>query len=311
MTDSCPDEFHCCICRVTGHMAADYPYSWNRRSSVLRSDNSDTHLQQPSQLSATTAQSSQQSTERSEVISPEQFSQSSDESTQPCQPASKSSESLQLSSDSQSLLSSQQSSLSTQLSQPLSKSCGVDSQALSSQQSLQSFDQPSHSSSNSSEQSRHVAHSHPLQPSQKTLNSSQSTQQSSSGPQSLFAFSPPSARPEMHHGTDSSTPPSSRWIPATFKSSDLELTAVATLQSAELSISNDGSPTLYNESSQATVSQSSQTLQHSPASQHSQSSRPSVKDDDNMGDSPPSIGVTKEIAVAVKESSRPVKKRIG
>ena len=29
-----------------------------------------------------------------------------------------------------------------------------------------------------------------------------------------------------------------------------------------------------------------------------------------MGDSPPSVGVTKEIAVAVKESSRPVKKRI-
>ena len=301
MTDSCPDEIHCCVCRVTGHMAADCPYSWNRRSPVLRSDNSDTHLQQPSQLSATTAQSSQQST----VTSPEQ---SSDQSTQSSQPASKSSKSLQFSSDSQSLLPSQQSSLSTQLSQELSESSSEDSQALFSQQSLQSSDQPSHSSSNSSEQSKHVADSHPLQPSQKTLNSSQPIQQFSSGPQSLFVFSPPSAQPEMPRDTDSSTPPSSGWIPAAFKSSDLELAAVASLRSAELSISNDGSPTLYNESSQATVSQPSQTLQHSPASQ---SSRPSVQDDDNMGDSPPSVGVTKEIAVAVKESSRPVKKRTG
>ena len=100
MTDSCPEEVHCCICRVTGHMAADCSYSWNCRSSVLRSDNSDTHLKQPSQLSATSVESSQQSNERSEVISPQQFSQSSDQSTQPSQPASKSSESLQLSSDS-------------------------------------------------------------------------------------------------------------------------------------------------------------------------------------------------------------------
>ena len=30
-----------------------------------------------------------------------------------------------------------------------------------------------------------------------------------------------------------------------------------------------------------------------------------------MGDSPPSVGITKEIAVAVKESSRPAKKRVG
>ena len=30
-----------------------------------------------------------------------------------------------------------------------------------------------------------------------------------------------------------------------------------------------------------------------------------------MGDSPPSLGVTKEIAVAVKESSRPVQKCVG
>ena len=67
------------------------------------------------------------------------------------------------------------------------------------------------------------------------------TQQSSSGPQSLFVFSPPSAEPEMPHATHSSTPPSYSWIPATFKSSDLELAAVASLASAELSINNDES----------------------------------------------------------------------
>ena len=82
----------------------------------------------------------------------------------------------------------------------------------------------------------------------------------------------------MSHATDSSAPPSSGCITATFKSSDLELAAVASLASAELFISND-------ESSQAT--------------QPSQSSQPSVQDDDNMGDSPPSVGITKEIAVAV------------
>ena len=27
MTDSCPDEIYCCICWVTGHMAADCAYS--------------------------------------------------------------------------------------------------------------------------------------------------------------------------------------------------------------------------------------------------------------------------------------------
>ena len=59
----------------------------------------------------------------------------------------------------------------------------------------------------------------------------------------------------MPRATDSSTPPSSGWIPATFKSSDLQLAAVASLRSAELSISNDGFPTLFNESLQATVSQ--------------------------------------------------------
>ena len=117
-----------------------------------------------------------------------------------------------------------------------------------------------------------------------------STQQFSIGPQSLFVFSPPSAEPEMPHATHSSAPPSSGWIPAKFKSSDLELAAVASLASAKLSISND-------EPSQAT--------------QASQSSQPSVQDDDNIGDSPPSVGITKEIAVAVKESSRLAKKGVG
>ena len=83
------------------------------------------------------------------------------------------------------------------------------------------------------------------------------------------------------------------WILATLKSSDLELAAVASLVSAELPLSNGRSLILFNESSQATVSQ------------------PSVQGDGDMGDSPSSVGVTKEIAVAVKESSRPVKKRIG
>ena len=113
MSDSCPEEVYCCICQVTGHMVADCPYSWNRRSSILRPEASDTPLQQPSPLNASSnsAQASQQSTEPSDhdTISPEQFSQSSDL-------------------DSQSLLPSQQSSLSTQPSE----SSGVDSQALSS-----------------------------------------------------------------------------------------------------------------------------------------------------------------------------------
>ena len=59
MTDSCPEKVHCCICRVTGHMAAVFLYSCNRRSSVLRSDTFDTPLQQFSQLPATSTQSSQ------------------------------------------------------------------------------------------------------------------------------------------------------------------------------------------------------------------------------------------------------------
>ena len=94
--------------------------------------------------------------------------------------------------------------------------------------------------------------------------------------------------------------PSSGWISATFKSSDLEPAALASLGSTELSISYNGSPIVFNVSSQATVSQPSQASQHSRALQHSVSSRPSVKDDDNKGDSPPAVGVTQEIALAVE-----------
>lgn len=72
MTDSCPEEVNCCICHVARHMAADFSFSWNRRSSLLRSDTSDTPEQQPSRLSTTSFQSS----ECSDVISPEQCSQS-------------------------------------------------------------------------------------------------------------------------------------------------------------------------------------------------------------------------------------------
>ena len=72
MTDSFPEEVHCCICRVpAGHMAGDCSFSWNRRSSLLRSDTSDTPVQQPSQLSTSSTQSSQQSTDSSDGISPE------------------------------------------------------------------------------------------------------------------------------------------------------------------------------------------------------------------------------------------------
>lgn len=61
-------------------------------------------------------------------------------------------------------------------------------------------------------------------------------------------------------------------------------------------LSNGRSPLLFNESSQVTVSQSSQALQrswasrHSPPTQHSQYShsyRPSVQDDDDMLDQEP------------------------
>ena len=38
MTGSVPEAINCCICRVVGHMAADCLYSWNRRSSLLRSE---------------------------------------------------------------------------------------------------------------------------------------------------------------------------------------------------------------------------------------------------------------------------------
>ena len=68
---------------------------------------------------------------------------------------------------------------------------------------------------------------------------------------------------------------------------------------------------LFNEPSQATVAHPSQAQKKSQASEHYQSPRPSVQDDDNVGDSPSSVGVTKEKAVAAKESSRPVKKGIG
>ena len=72
MNDSCPEEVNCCICHIARHMAADCSFSWNRRSSLLRSDTSDTPEQQPSRLSTTSSQSS----ECSDVISPEQCSQS-------------------------------------------------------------------------------------------------------------------------------------------------------------------------------------------------------------------------------------------
>ena len=72
MTDSCPEEVNCYICHIARHMAADCSFSWNRRSSLLRSDTSDTPEQQPSWLSTTSSQSS----ECSDVISPEQCSQS-------------------------------------------------------------------------------------------------------------------------------------------------------------------------------------------------------------------------------------------
>ena len=49
-------------------MAADCLHSWNRRFSVLRSDTSGTPLQQPSQLSTISAQSFQSSTEPSDVM---------------------------------------------------------------------------------------------------------------------------------------------------------------------------------------------------------------------------------------------------
>ena len=135
MTDCCPEEVQCCVCRVADQTAADCSFSRNRRSSLLRSDTSDMPaVQQPSQLSTTSTQSSKQSNESYDVISPEECSQSSDQLMQPSQPASKSSESsnsLQHATDSNSLLPSQQSSLSTKLSQQFYESSGVDSQALS------------------------------------------------------------------------------------------------------------------------------------------------------------------------------------
>ena len=214
-------------------------------------------LEQPSLLFATPTQSSQQSTECSDVIPPEQLSQSSDQSTQPSQPASKSSESpnsLQHSTDSQSLLTSKQSLLSTQLPQQLlALSSGVDSQGLPSSQ--QSSDQPPHLSSNSFVEYKHVAESYPLQPPQKTrclpclshnlLKSLQVV---------LSHCSSSSAESGMLRAADSSSPPSSGLIPATFKSSNLELAAVASLAPAKFSVSKGGSAMLFDESSQAAVS---------------------------------------------------------
>ena len=166
LTDFCPNEVHCCICRVTGHMAADCFFSWNRRSSVLRTSTSYPPVQHPSQLSTTPTQSSEKSTESSGMVFAEQYSQFSDQSMQPSQQAPMSSESsnfFQHSRNSQSLLPSEQSSLSTQLSQQFSESSAVDSQApSSSQQSLQSSDQLSHLSSNAPVQSKRVADLHSL-----------------------------------------------------------------------------------------------------------------------------------------------------
>ena len=86
--------------------------------------------------------------------------------------------------------------LVTQLSQKFSESSGMDSQALpSSHRSRRSSDQPSHLSSNSSVQSNHVADSRPQETELSTLQFSKSTQQPSSGFQSLFVFSPSSAQP--------------------------------------------------------------------------------------------------------------------
>ena len=85
--------------------------------------------------------------------------------------------------------------LVTQPSQQFSESSGVDSQALSSsQRSSRSSDQPSHLSSNSSVQSNHVADSRPQETELSPLQFSKSTQQPSSGFQSLFVFSPSSAQ---------------------------------------------------------------------------------------------------------------------
>ena len=93
-------------------------------------------------------------------------------------------------------------------------------------------------------------------------------------------------------------------------------------------LSNGRSPLLFNESSQATVSQSSQALQRSWASRYSPPTQHSTltplgplfkmtmicwtrsPSDGLLAEPNFSVGVSTEIAVAVKESSRPVKKPI-
>lgn len=100
----------------------------------------------------------------SHVISSEQFSPSSDQSTQPSQPAPKSSEPAN--------------SLGTHISFTAVLAihtafsatfrvfwCGLSSPVFTT--AAQHSDQPSHSSSNSSLQSKHVDDSHPLQPPRK------------------------------------------------------------------------------------------------------------------------------------------------
>ena len=85
MTDSCPEEVNCCICHIARHMAAGIVV-------LLFYDltpPADTSEQQPSWLSTTSSQSS----ECSDVISPEQCSQSCNQWTQSLHPASKSRES--------------------------------------------------------------------------------------------------------------------------------------------------------------------------------------------------------------------------
>ena len=95
----------------------------------------------------------------------------------------------------------------------------------------------------------------------------------------VFMCSPSSAQTGIPCASDSSTPPSSGSILATFKFFDLQLGTDASIGSAELSISNYGYPMLF---SYWTFADHSFTafaaLKHSRASQHYQSSRRSVKE---------------------------------
>ena len=104
---------------------------------------------------------------------------------------------------------------------------------------------------------------------------------------------------------DSPSAPSYGWIPATFKSSTLSLPQ--SLHLDQLNCPEVMVPNVI----QWIFAFRGLALQHSWASQQSQSSRPSVQDDDNTGDSPRSFGVSKKTAVSVKESSRLIKKRVG